>query len=185
MDMIEALETRRSVRRYQEKSVERAAIEKCVNLATQAPSAMNSQPWVFVVITDKTKLVEYSTRSKELLLQTMNEHPLLEKYRGALSKKSFNIFYNAPVLAIIYAKPEGPEPETDACLAAQNFMLAAHNEGLGTCWIGFARDFFNSAEFKSEIGLPLEYLAAAPMIVGYPADETPAVPRKTPEIHYR
>ncbi len=185
MDMIEALETRRSVRRYQDKTVDQPVIEKLISLATHAPSAMNSQPWVFVVITDKNKLVEYSTRSKALLLQTMNEHPLLEKYRGALSKKAFNIFYNAPSLAIVYAKPEGPEPETDACLAAQNFMLAAHNEGLGTCWIGFARDFFNSAEFKSEIGLPQEYLAAAPMIFGFPAGENPAVPRKTPEIFYR
>ncbi len=95
MDMIEALETRRSVRRYQDKTVDQPVIEKLISLATHAPSAMNSQPWVFVVITDKNKLVEYSTRSKALLLQTMNEHPLLEKYRGALSKKAF-IFFTTP-----------------------------------------------------------------------------------------
>ena len=185
MDLIEALETRRSIRNFQDRPVEREVVEKLITLATHAPSAMNSQPWAFVVITDKSKLEEYSTKAKELLLSTMELHPLMEKYRGILSRKSFNIFYKAPVLVVIYAKPEGPAPEDDASLAAQNFMLAAHNEGLGTCWIGFSKDFLNSDEFKTEIGIPSEYTAAAPLIVGYPATEPPAVKRKDPETYYR
>ena len=184
MDMIKALETRRSVRKYAARVVEREVIEKLIQLATQAPSAMNAQPWVFAIFTDKAKLEEYSTRAKSIVLEGMHDHPTLEKYRGALSKRAFNIFYNAPVLVVIYAKPEGPEPETDACLAAQNFMLAAHNEGLGTCWIGFSRYLLDSPQFKAEIGIPQEYMAAAPMILGYPAVDHPPVPRKAPEIYY-
>jgi len=185
MDLIEALETRRSIRNFQDRPVERDVIEKLITLATQAPSAMNSQPWAFVVIADKSKLQEYSTRAKEYLLATMDLHPLMEKYRPLLSRKAFNIFYKAPVAVVIYAKPEGPAPEDDTCLAAQNFMLAAHNEGLGTCWIGFSKDLLNSSELKAELGIPDEYTAAAPMILGYPATEPPAVPRKDPEIYYR
>ena len=184
MDLIHALETRRSVRKYEARPVEREVVEKLIRLATQAPTAMNAQPWVFAVFTDKAKLEEYSTRAKALVLEGMHEHPLLEKYRGALSKRGFNIFYNAPTLVVIYAKQEGPEPETDACLAAQNFMLAAHNEGLGTCWIGFSRYLLDSAEFKAEVGIPAEYVAAAPMILGYPAVEPAPVPRKAPEVYY-
>ena len=184
MDFIETVSTRRSIRRYQDRPVEREVVEKLISLATQAPTAMNAQPWVFAVITDKSRLKTYSNRAKELLLQTMNEHPLLEKYRGALNKKAFNIFYNAPALVVIYAKPEGPEPETDACLAAQNFMLAAHHEGLGTCWIGFARDYLDTDECKQELGIPLECVAAAPMVLGYAAKEIPAVPRKEAEIYW-
>ena len=104
--------------------------------------------------------------------------------RWALSRKAFNIFYNAPVLIVIYAKPEGPVPEADSCLAAQNLMLAAHNEGLGTCWIGFSRDFLNTSELKAELGIPDEYVAAAPLVLGYAAIDHPAVPRKDPEIYY-
>lgn len=185
MDLIHALETRRSVRKYLDKPVEPEWIEKIIGLATLAPSAMNSQPWLFVVIQDRQKLAEISDQAKTLLLEHLHEHPPLEKYRGALSKKNFNIFYNAPALIAIYARPEGPEPETDACLAAQNLMLAAHNEGLATCWIGFARAFLDSDECKTEMGLPLEYKAAAPVIIGYPAIETAAVPRKSPEIHWK
>jgi nitroreductase len=185
MDLIQALETRRSVRKYQNRGIDREVIERLITLATQAPSAMNAQPWAFVVITDRSKLVEYSTRSKALLLSTMDQHPLMAKYRALLSRKSFDIFYHAPVLVAIYAKPEGPAPEDDTCLAAQNFMLAAHNEGLGTCWIGFSKDFLNSSEFKMELGIPGEYVAAAPMILGYPAAEPPAVVRKDPEIYWK
>ena len=185
MDLITALETRRSVRNYQDRGVDRDTIEKLITLATQAPSAMNSQPWAFVAITDKARLKEYSTRAKALLLSNMDMHPLMEKYRRALSKKSFNIFYNAPALVVIYAKPEGPEPESDACLAGQNFMLAAHNEGLGSCWIGFSRELLDTREFKAELGIPEEYVAAAPMIIGYPATNPPAVARKDPEIYFR
>lgn len=184
MDLIKALETRRSVRNYQKRGVDQETIEKLIALATLAPSAMNAQPWAFVVITDKSKLDEYSTRAKGILLASMALHPLMKKYRALLSRKSFNIFYNAPVLVALYAKPEGPAPEDDTCLAAQNFMLAAHNEGLGTCWIGFSKEMLNSDEFKAELGIPVEYTAAAPMILGYPATNPPAVQRKNPEIYY-
>jgi nitroreductase len=185
MDFIKALETRRSVRSYQERGVDRSLVEKLITLATQAPSAMNSQPWAFVVITDKEMLEQYSTYSKELLLATMEQFPLLEKYRGVLSQKSFNIFYKAPALVVIYAKPESPQPQDNCCLAAQNFMLSAHDAGLGTCWIGFAREFLNSPEAKAELGIPAEYTAIAPMILGWPAAESPAVPRKAPEIYWK
>lgn len=185
MDLIEALETRRSIRNFQDRPVECEVITKLITLATQAPSAMNAQPWAFVVITDKNKLEEYSTRAKEFLLSNMDLHPLMEKYRPLLSRKAFNIFYKAPVVVAIYAKPEGPAPDDDTCLAAQNFMLAAHNEGLGTCWIGFSKDFLNLGEVKAELGVPAEYTAAAPMILGYPATQPPAMPRKEPEIYYR
>ena len=83
MDLIQALETRRSIRRYAEQGVDRALIEKLIALATQAPSAMNAQPWAFAVITDRQKLQEYSTRAKELLLATMDQHPLFQRYRAA------------------------------------------------------------------------------------------------------
>jgi nitroreductase len=184
MDLIQALATRRSIRRYTAQDVDRAIIEKLITLATQAPSAMNAQPWAFAVLTDRQKLEEYSTRAKELLLATMDQHPLFQRYRAALSRKAFNIFYNAPALIVIYAKPEGPVPEADACLAAQNLMLAAHNEGLGTCWIGFSRDFLNTSELKAELGIPDEYIAAAPLVLGYAAVEHPPVSRKDPEIYY-
>lgn len=150
--------------------------------ATQAPSAMNSQPWAYAVIQDAAILKEYSDRSKQFLLNSLDRVPQLNKYKAAFENPDFNIFYNAQSLVIIFAKSEGLHNAEDCCLAAQNLMLTAHSLGLGTCWIGFARPFLNLSEVKEELGIPADYEAVAPIIVGYPQVNPPAVPKKSPEI---
>ncbi|MCX7780927.1 MAG: nitroreductase [Negativicutes bacterium] len=182
MELAEAIRTRRSVRNYEDRPVSCEIIKMLLENAVQAPSAMNAQPWAFAIIEDKELLKCYSDRAKSLLLSAMSDYPQLEKYRGALSSPEFNIFYNAPTLIIIYAKPAGPHPATDCCLAAQNLMLAAHAVGLGTCWIGFAAPLLNLADVKNELGIPMQYDAVAPLILGYPADKGVYIPRQEPEI---
>jgi nitroreductase len=82
-----------------------------------------------------------------------------------------------PGLCATSAKGKG-----DCCLAAQNLMLTAHALGLGTCWIGFSQPLLNSTEFKTELGIPSEYIAVAPLIVGYSEISPAKVSRKPPEI---
>src|SRR5690242_17994477 len=60
-----------------------------------------------------------------------------DELREMLNDPHFNIFYNANTLLVILAKPAGLNPDEDCFLAAQNFMLAAHAQGVGTCPIGF------------------------------------------------
>jgi len=182
MTIFEVIDGRRSVRSYQPRPVERPLIEKLISLATKAPSAMNSQPWAFVVINDKSKLRQYSSEAKALLLASLDEFPHLAKYQEVLANPEFDIFYGAPALIVIYAKPEGPQPREDCCLAAQNLMLAAYAENLGTCWIGFARVYLNQPAIKAALNIPQEYEAVAPLIVGYPAAALAVVPRKPAEI---
>jgi nitroreductase len=162
--------------------VSKELIDQLLRAATQAPSAMNSQPWAFAVIQNNDILKKISDRAKELLLSVLAEKPIMEKYRGALSNPDFNIFYNASTLIIIYAKPEGPHPETDCCLAAQNIMLAARDAGLGSCWIGFAQPLLNLPDLKNELKVPAEYMAVAPLVIGEPAGKITDIPRKEPEI---
>lgn len=182
MELWEAVTNRRSIRSYTNKKVDKATIEKLLNAAVQAPSAMNSQPWAFAVIQNASLLKEYSDRSKQLLLGALDKMPLLNKYKSVFENPDFNIFYNAQSLVIIFAKPGSPNSAVDCCLAAQNFMLAAHSQNLGTCWIGFAQPFFNLPEIKQEFGIPVDYEAVAPIIVGYPQVKPPAIPKKAPEI---
>jgi len=182
MDLEAAIVGRRSVRNYSSHPVEKEILMKLFSAATYAPSATNSQPWAFAVITDTALLKDLSTRAKSLLIESMREHPWLEKYRAALTNPDYNIFYNAPTLLIIYAKPEGPYPFLNCALAAENLMLAAHAYGLGTCWIGFAQPLLDQPELKREFGVPSEYQAVAPIVVGYPQGQTPPIPRKKPEI---
>ncbi|HML31703.1 nitroreductase family protein [Sporomusa sphaeroides] len=182
MELLEAINSRRSVRSYTSAQVDKATIEKLLDAAVQAPSAMNSQPWAYAVIQNAALLKEYSDRTKQLLLASLDKFPQLNKYKAAFENPDFNIFYNAHSLVIIFAKPGSPNGTVDCCLAAQNFMLAAHSQNLGTCWIGFAQRFLSLAEIKEELGVPAEYEAVAPIIVGYPEVKPPAVPKKAPEI---
>lgn len=182
MELIKAMYTRRSIRNFNTQPVSKEQVRQLLDAAVQAPSAMNSQPWSFAVIQDAPMLKNISDRAKKVILSILKEQPLMEKYRGAMMNSEFNIFYNASTLLAIYAKPEGPHPEEDCCLAAQNIMLAAHALGLGACWIGFARPLLNLPDLKEELGIPAEYSAIAPLIIGYPAGNAVEIPRKEPEI---
>jgi nitroreductase len=63
-------------------------------------------------------------------------------------------------------------------------MLAAYAEGFGTCWIGFAQSFLNTAEGKKLLDLPDAWLSIAPIIVGRPTSFPPQVQRKEPQIRW-
>ena len=97
-------------------------------------------------------------------------------------RPDFNIFYNAGTLIVICAKATGLFVVADCWLAAQNLMLAAYAMGLGTCVIGSAVSGLNTPQIKDELGIPFEVSAIAPIIVGVPADASPANPRKEPRI---
>lgn len=182
MELMEAIRTRRSVRKYTARKVENPSIEQLLDAAVQAPSASNSQPWVFAVIQDGTLLKNYSARAKAHLLGKADQDPVVAHYKGMLANEAFDIFYNAGTLLVIYARPTGPHAYGDCCLAAQNLMLAAHDLGLGTCWIGFANTFLDLPEVKEELGIPRQYTAVAPLILGYPEGTQPKLSKKPPEI---
>jgi nitroreductase len=58
-----------------------------------------------------------------------------------------------------------PQAAEDCWLAAENLMLAARDEGLGTCWIGLSRAWFNLPSTKCELSLPEQYEVVAPIIL--------------------
>lgn len=182
MELREAINNRRSIRSYTDVKVSKKMIDELFQAAVQAPSAMNAQPWAYAVIQDEILLKEYSTKAKQYLLASMDKTPIFNKYKSWFENPDFNIFYNARSLVIILAKAEGFHTAMDCCLAAQNLMLTAHSLGLGTCWIGFARNFLNLPEIQNELGIPSGYEVVAPIIVGYPQVNPPAVPKKAPEV---
>jgi nitroreductase len=185
MSILEIIKSRRSVRKFKDITVESEKIDRLIEAAMWAPSAMNSQPWAFVIIQDKAILQTISDSSKKYLLENMANFTALEKYRTVLEKDDFNIFYNAPVLITIYAKDNGLYSKEDTSLAAQNLMLEAHSIDLGTCWIGFAREYMDLEETKNRFKVSSEYSAVAPIIVGYPEIVPSQGIRNKPVIFYR
>lgn len=182
MDTIDAIFGRRSVRDYADHAVDETVIRRLILAAVQAPSAVNEQPWTFTVLRDQELLGRTSSDAKSYMLPLMSTDPHASHLGSRLTDPSFQIFYHAPVLVLISARSQRPWAVEDCALAAQNLMLAAYAEGLGSCWIGFAQAYLNSPEGKARLGIPNEWVPVAPIIVGHPRSVPTPVPRREPEI---
>lgn len=179
MDIFEAIKSRRSVRQYTAEAVSVDQIERVIDAAVLAPSAMNRQPWSFVVVNDAQRLNEMSQRVKKFALKLT---PPASPFHSHLADAQFEIFHWAPTLIVICAKNEEKFSAEDCCLAAENLMLAAHALGLGTCWIGLSQPWLNQPEIKAELGIPSTLIPIAPIIIGHPRGEPPVIPREKPTI---
>jgi nitroreductase len=182
MELTDVLLGRRAVRDYTDEPVSEGAVHTLLWAASQAPSAINAQPWDFVVIQDKALLKAYSDRAKVLCAQLFAKDPGHAELMRMITDPSFNIFYNSGTLIVICAKPVGQHPDWDCCLAAQNLMLEAYDMGLGTCPIGLAWPLFEQPDIKNELNLPAAHIAVMPIIVGYPRTTAPPVERREVEV---
>lgn len=182
MELRTAIRQRRAVRDYTQEPVSAATLRELISAASWAPSAMNEQPWHFTVVTEAALLDEISSRSKEWMLKGVAAMPRPGHFRDLLADPDFHIFYHAPALIVLSVPGDGQWGAEDCALAAQNLMLAAVDQGLGTCWIGFAQGWLNTGEGHNVLGLPRQSRVVTPIIVGYPKTAPPPVARKAPLI---
>jgi nitroreductase len=181
---MEAIQQRRSVRSFTAQTLDRGTLQSLLAAAVRAPTAMDQEPWAFVVIQDASVLDRLSTTTKDMLRveAKKSDSPSSAHLLHMADNPHFHVFHHASTLVVICGKFQGPFVEADCWLAAENFMLAACAEGLGTCVIGFAVEALNTPEWKTELKIPDGMTAIAPIIVGNPASEGPPTPRKPPEI---
>lgn len=182
--VFEAILSRRSVRAYTSDNLSRNAINTLLEAAVRAPTAMHEEPWAFVIVQDENILKRLSDHAKPLFAgELLNRN--LDGGRHSFehfTEPDFDIFYGASTLIIICAKPLGQFVAADCWLAAENLMLAACDMGLGSCVIGSSVSTLNICAMKTELGIPDDYCAIAPIIVGVPSGETAASARKRPLI---
>ena len=184
---LDAIYARHATRAYKPDRIERKVIETMLQAAVHAPTAMHLEPWAFVVVQDRALLQRISDRAKAIAQSPRGaDHRELARSPSRavamLSDPAFNIFYDAGTLIVICGKPMGPFVSADCWLAAENLMLAATALGYATCPIGFALPALADPEVKTELGIPKDVTAYAPIIVGVPAGAVPAQPRKKPVI---
>lgn len=182
MELMEVLKTRRSVRKYTEEKVTKEQVQKLMEAAVMAPNGMKLENWAFGVVQDPGKMKKHSNGARIDFLGMLDKIPPLERYRETLSNPEYDMFYGATSLVVIYKHASDPVGEINCSLAAENLMLAARDMGLGTCWIGFATNYFSLPEVKKGLGVPEEYIAVAPIVVGYTAGELAPVDRKPPVV---
>lgn len=174
---------RRSVRNFSDKEVSDEIIKEIIRAGIYAPTAVNKQPWRFVVIKNKQLIEEYDDRAKKAFLAAYKdtENPDMVRFVQYLSKPTTRIFYGAPVLILVFASPNVIN-EHDCALAAENMMLAAHSIGIGSCWIGLAGGLGNDMKFLKEVGVPEGHKLIAPLIFGYPAKQNLKAPARNADV---
>ena len=182
MELKQAIYGRRATRSYTPEAVDQAQLEALIDAAIQAPSAMNQQAWGFCILRDPALLDRLSREAKALMLKN-SPVPSLH-LAETLGDPDYQIFYHAPALILICAVGGDAWSRIDGTLAAQNLMLAAHDAGLGSCWIGFAQAWLESDEGRAALDLPADWQPVAPIILGHPAGTTPAPPRNKPELRW-
>jgi len=178
MDFQELLKNRRSVRNFENKKVPLQLLYTIIQEACFAPSAMNQQPWRFIIIQNTDLMKRISDENKKNMLLEIQTHPdsPLKHYESSLKANHFNVFYNASSLIIICGKRHFSLRE-DCSLAAAYLMFSASEKHLATCWIGFGANIFDP-KLRAEIGLTDDLEIVAPIAIGY-ATSIPECPKRS------
>lgn len=184
MELKEAILNRRSIRKFKNQEVPKEVLENIIKKAMWAPSAMNTQPWKFYVLSNdkKDQLINIMSSSFDQLQYRLND--LFKEKMVKMIKYYFGNFGNPPHLVVITTDNLDNDiyqigAYESAAAAIQNFSLLVHEEGLGTCWmtgILFVEEEilkFLNAEGKKVVAV---------MTIGYPDQTPPIPPRKDEEI---
>jgi nitroreductase len=150
MDAMEAILTRRSIRKYTAEAVPDEWIKDLLQAAMSAPSAGNQQDWHFVVVRNRQMLDDMARVHSHAPLTGA---PLAILVCGDLQRESHKGFW-----------------VQDCAAATQNLLLAAHAKGLGAVWCGCYPREERAAGLGKVLGLPEHVMPLALVVIGYPAE---------------
>ena len=159
MDVLEAIKTRRSIRKYEPKAVSEEKVTQILDAGRWAPSAGNSQPWKFIVVSDE---------------KVRNELARVATYGGFLAQA-------AVAIAVVIDPRASNHPVEDGAAATQNMLLAAHALDLGTCWIGSYGSGYEEMA-KEVLGIPGDKRLLSLISLGYPAESPTKGRRELSEL---
>ena len=169
-EALQAMETRRSVRKYKSDPIPQEVLEQIVRAGTYAANGMGRQSAAIVAVTNR----ELRDR--------------LSRMNAAVMGANSDPFYGAPAVLVVLAEKDCVTNVYDGSLVMGNLMLAAHTLGVGSCWIHRAKEEFESDEGKAilkELGIEGDYIGVGHCILGYPAEALPApAPRKENRVFY-
>jgi len=154
MEKLDYILDRRSIRRFTDEKIDNNQIKIMLTAAMYAPSAVNMQPWHFVVIDDRS-----------MMEKVMEIHP----YARMLQTASH---------AVVVCGDEQLQHDdgywvVDCGAATQNLLLAAQTLGLGACWVGLHPREERKSSFSRLLHLPSHVLPFAMIALGYPEELKP------------
>jgi nitroreductase len=163
LEALQAILTRRSIRKYTKERVSPETIQKLMEAGMSAPSACDFQPWQLVVIDDR---------------KVLDEIPSFHHHAAMLPE--------AQVAILVCGEPETSRYWQQDCGAvAQNILLAAHALGLGAVWLGLYPRENRVAPLRKLLGIPETITPMALIALGYPNEQKPAQGKfKAEKVHY-
>jgi nitroreductase len=161
---LEIIRTRRSYRSYQPEQITDEQLNAVLEAGTYAPTSRGLQSPFIVAIQNEELKARLAKMNAEIMGVTTNP------------------YYDAPTYVLVFVPSDAPNGIQDASLVMENMMLAAHAQGLGSCWIHREREMFATEEGKElmkQWGLPEGLVGIAALALGYPNGEpSPVKPRK-------
>lgn len=169
--VLDAIMTRRSIRKYKPDMVPKAVIDQIIQAGTYAATGMGRQSPIIIAVTNRELRDRLSAMNAEFM-----------------GRSGTDPFYGAPVVLIVLADRSRPTYLYDGSLVMGNLMLAAHELGIGSCWIHRAKEEFETEEGKAvlrSLGIEGDYEGIGHCILGYADGPAPeAAPRKASYVYY-
>ena len=190
-DIMETIFHRRSIRRYDMRQLQEAALQQILQAGLYAPSAGGRQGVILAVSQDR----EVNTRLGRI--KRANAHPHMATVNNYVSREQPSIaddasitdaFYGAPTVVTLFAPRDFLFSKEDCALAAENMMLAADALGIGSCYIGQGWEAFADPygqEILQKWAIPTDCYAVMQLLLGYPRPGDPhpaAKPRKAQRV---
>ncbi|MFN8374596.1 MAG: nitroreductase family protein [Anaerolineae bacterium] len=180
---LSAVMHRRSIRRYRPEPVPREMIEALLDAAIWAPSAHNRQPWRFAVIQDAQQKRHLAEAMALRLRQDLQADGVAAETAARDVERSVERMTNAPVLIVVSVSLVDMDVYPDAvrmqheyvmavqstAMAGQNLLLAAHDVGLGACWL--CAPLFCPEIVRECLDLPADWQPQGLITLGYPAQQ--------------
>ncbi len=171
-EVLENMKTRRSIRKFKPDMVPQDVLDNIIEAGTYAANGRNSQCAIIIQVTNKELRDKISKMNGEI----------------AGAQEGFDPFYGAPAILIVLAKKDWPTHVYDGSLVMGNLMLAAHDQGLGSCWIHRAKEEFETdwgKDLLKSLGIEEEYEGIGHCALGYIDGDYPdAIPRNEGRIFY-
>lgn len=202
-DLLGFMRSRRSIRNFTDRAVDRKTAFEIINAGRYAPTAQNRQALNFVAVIRPetvedlrsltiTELVRQADRLDQAKTEGLplsvedarfQDYPPAWRYMAALRSQGIDpLFHAAPSVVICHVNPiESLHPEVEAGMAAIQMALMAETLGLGTCFCGML-DYAasHSPELKRLLGIPQDHMVPISFILGYPAVLYRHLPARNP-----
>ena len=195
-DVLKAIRTRRSIRNFQDRPLDKAVIETLLEAGRLAPTAMGRQACHYIVVTDREMIARLSKICVDLVTFVMKNHWWTRLFLPIARDKEFRqavlsrrgglddpVYYGAPCLIMTAAPRSSHENgRPDCLLACQNMMIAACSFGVESIFVGYGASFARRLEGRRLVDFPKDYDLHGVVCFGYPQSQPDSFPERKDNI---